>query len=106
MSRFDILSFEFGAGEDEEGMLRSAGWINELITVEINAGINPDHIVLGGFSQGGAMTLLTGLTGERKLAGLAVMSCWLPLSQKFKDVCVMKINSLSLDSAITHPFIL
>ncbi|KAJ7368824.1 hypothetical protein DFH08DRAFT_33902 [Mycena albidolilacea] len=30
------------------------------------------------------MVILTGLTAERKLAGLAVLSGWLPLREKFK----------------------
>ena len=49
-------------------------------------GIPADRIVLGGFSQGGAMSLLAGLTTERKLGGIAVMSGWLPLRNKFKAV--------------------
>lgn len=68
------------------GMLQSARLINQLITTEVESGTDPSRIVLGGFSQGAAMSLLTGLTGERKLAGVAVLSGWLPLRQKFKAV--------------------
>jgi predicted esterase len=32
------------------------------------------------------MSLLTGLTNERKLGGVVVMSSWLPLKSKFKAV--------------------
>lgn len=68
------------------GMLQSARSINQLITAEVDSGIDSSRIVLGGFSQGGTMSLLTGLTGERKLAGLAVLSGWLPIRQKIKAV--------------------
>ena len=67
-------------------MLKTASSLNGLISAEVDDGIPASRIVLGGFSQGGAMSLLTGLTSERKLAGLAVLSGWLPLREKFKAV--------------------
>ena len=67
-------------------MIESARLINEVITSEIDAGIDASRVVLGGFSQGGTMSLISGLTRERKLAGLAVLSGWLPLRSKFKSV--------------------
>jgi predicted esterase len=72
--------------EDEQGMLASMVSLNRLITAEVDQGIPPERIVLGGFSQGGAMTLLTGLTSERRLAGLTVMSGWTPIRNKLKAV--------------------
>ena len=88
--RFNIYSFglHIHTDEDEQGMIDSARLINQVITSEIDAGIDPNRIVLGGFSQGGTMSLITGLTRERKLGGLAVLSCWLPLRNKFKSVCI------------------
>jgi len=83
-SWFDIKSFSFDSEEDERGMLESSRQLNELITAEIDSGLDTSRIILGGFSQGGAMSLLTGLTSERKLAGLAVLSGFLPLRHKFK----------------------
>lgn len=68
-------------------MLRTVRQLNELITAEVDAGIPADRIIVGGFSQGGAMGLLTGLTTERRLGGVVVMSGWLPLKAKFKAVC-------------------
>jgi len=84
--RFDIYSFGFYTDEDEAGMVDSARLINQVITSEIDAGIDANRIVLGGFSQGGTMSLMSGLTRERKLAGVAVLSGWLPLRNKFKSV--------------------
>ncbi|KAJ7118590.1 Phospholipase/Carboxylesterase-domain-containing protein [Mycena crocata] len=83
-SWFDILSFGFDSNEDQPGMLKTMHSLNQLITAEVDAGIPANRIVLGGFSQGGAMSLLTGLTAERKLAGLAILSGWLPLRNTFK----------------------
>ena len=87
--RFDI--YEFGSAnprEDESGMLKTVHNLNQLISAEVGDGIPANRIVLGGFSQGASMTLLTGLTTERRLAGLAVLSGWLPLREKIKAVRV------------------
>ncbi|EDR12736.1 uncharacterized protein LACBIDRAFT_188773 [Laccaria bicolor S238N-H82] len=93
-SWFDIYSFGFDTDEDEMGMLQSARMISGLISAEVDGGIDPRRIVLGGFSQGGAMSLLTGLTGERKLAGVAVLSGWLPLRNKFKAMASQHAASI------------
>ena len=69
-------------------MLASASSLNVLIEEEVNAGIKPDRIILGGFSQGGVMSLLTGLTGDRRVGGLVVLSSRVPLLNKFKAVSV------------------
>ncbi|KAH9899448.1 Phospholipase/carboxylesterase [Cubamyces lactineus] len=82
---FDIYEFgSINSREDEEGMLKTAHALNQLITAEVDAGIPADRILLGGFSQGAAMSLLTGITTERRLAGLAVLSGWLPIRTKVK----------------------
>lgn len=68
-------------------MLKSVGMLRELIRYEVETnGIDPSRILLGGFSQGATMSILTGLTGEPKLAGIAALSGWLPLRNKFKEV--------------------
>ena len=86
-SWFDIYSFGFDGEEDEKGMLETSRSLNSLISDEVDSGIPSDRVVLGGFSQGAAMSLLTGLTSERKLGGIVSLSGWIPLRQKFKAVC-------------------
>ncbi|KAL4245765.1 AB hydrolase superfamily protein [Abortiporus biennis] len=83
-SWFDIAENFDMDRQDEPGMLKTATQLNQLITNEVDNGILPERIILGGFSQGAAMSLLTGLTTERKLGGIVVLSGWLPLSKKFK----------------------
>lgn len=58
----------------------------ELINVELDAGIPNNRIFLGGFSQGAATALLTGLTSPLKLGGLIAMSGYLPLASKIETV--------------------
>ncbi len=48
------------------------------------------------------MSLLTGLTTERKLGGVAVLSGWLPLNAKFKAVCA---HTLLLRKDGTHGYV-
>ncbi|KAH7192486.1 acyl-protein thioesterase 1 [Fusarium flagelliforme] len=72
--------------EDAEGIKRSQQYFHELIQEEINSGISPERIVLGGFSQGGAMSLLAGLTCTSKLGGIIGLSSWLLLSKTFADM--------------------
>lgn len=43
-----------------------------------------DRIVLGGFSQGGGMSIFTGLTTTHKLAGVFALAAYLLLSDKIK----------------------
>lgn len=75
---------EFLSKQDEPGILRSRDYFNTLIKGEIEKGIKPSRIVLGGFSQGGAMSLFTGITGEQKLGGVFGLSCYLLLSDRIK----------------------
>ncbi|KAL2686985.1 hypothetical protein Neosp_004533 [[Neocosmospora] mangrovei] len=69
--------------EDTEGIKRSQQYFHNLIQEEIDSGIPSERIVLGGFSQGGAMSILSGLTCKNKLGGIIGMSSWLLLSQSF-----------------------
>ena len=78
-------------------MLSSTSSINSLITAELddNPNILPSRIVIGGFSQGAALSLLTTLTSERKLGGAIALSGWLPLRTKIKGVCVKTLLYLT-----------
>lgn len=80
---YDILSFErLEKNEDEKGLYESQTLINALIRKENERGIPSDRIFLVGFSQGCAMTLLTGLRYPDKLAGLIGLSGYLPLASR------------------------
>jgi phospholipase/carboxylesterase len=68
--------------EDERGLRESQALVEALIAREKERGIAATRIVLAGFSQGGAMTLMTGLRHDARLAGLAVLSGYLPLAAK------------------------
>ena len=70
--------------EDEEGMKETVKYLESLIDACGNKGIPPERIVLGGFSQGCAMSLLTDLISEKysgKLAGIVGLMGYLPLQK-------------------------
>ena len=71
--------------DDEEGMMKSVDYICALIAKEVEEGKVPlDRIVVGGFSQGCAVSLLVGLLSRYsgKLAGVVGLSGYLPLEGK------------------------
>jgi phospholipase/carboxylesterase len=77
---YDILGTDLVRREDEASLRSSQADIAELIHREIARGIPASRIVLAGFSQGCAMTLMTGLRFPETLAGLAGLSGYLPLA--------------------------
>lgn len=79
-SWFDIRAIGPGS-QDEAGIRRAAHWIDELIAREVERGVPAGRIVLGGFSQGGALALFTGLRYPQALAGVLCMSAYLPLAE-------------------------
>jgi predicted esterase len=70
--------------EDEEGMMATVAYLTSLIDNLVKQGIPEKRIVLGGFSQGHAMSLLTGLMSKYSgnLAGLVGLSGYLPLPER------------------------
>jgi phospholipase/carboxylesterase len=77
---YDIAGTPQARREDEAGLRESQARIEALIAREVARGMPASRIVLMGFSQGCAMTLLTGLRHPERLAGLVGLSGYLPLS--------------------------
>jgi phospholipase/carboxylesterase len=73
---YDILQLG-GGPEDENGLRASQKLIEELIRAQ---GLPANRIVLAGFSQGGAIVLLTALRYPERLAGVMALSTYLPLA--------------------------
>lgn len=65
--------------EDVEGIQESAQRINMLLDFLTQSGIPRDRIILGGFSQGAAITLYAGLRQKEPLAALVALSGYLPM---------------------------
>ncbi|KAL4440017.1 hypothetical protein ABPG75_003018 [Micractinium tetrahymenae] len=78
----DRLSNE---SQDAEAMHESKRYVEELIQEQIDAGIPSSQIVVGGFSQGGAMALMM-LRSKHQLAGIIGLSCYLLLHEQLPVV--------------------
>lgn len=81
-SWFDLYSLDTNGRVDEPGIERAKALVEGLINAEEKAGIPSNRILLGGFSQGGALALYSGLTYPKPLAGIIALSCWIPLHDK------------------------
>jgi len=81
---YDIYDLEFDGHEDAEGIERARVLLQGLIEREHQRGISSENIVLAGFSQGGAVALHTALRWEKPLAGVLVLSAYLPLRQRLE----------------------
>jgi len=76
---YDILGFNRGIPHDEVGIRASDAEVTALIRRENERGIPSSHIVLGGFSQGGAISLFSGPRYPDRLAGIMGLSCYMLL---------------------------
>jgi lysophospholipase II len=107
--RYDITGLTDRSSEDCDGIEDSVAVIKNLMQKEINSGILSSRIALAGFSQGGAMSLFTGLQlpEDMKPAGILVMSGYLPGASKFKltpgfeDVLVRHLHGTA-DAVVIH----
>jgi len=75
---YDIYHSDFAHSQDEISIHDSKKAIEALIEREIERGIASQHILLAGFSQGGAMALHVGLQQTRPFGGIIALSCYLP----------------------------
>jgi len=84
-SWYDILSLDFGQREDAADIRASSAAIGELLNQQLRDGIPASRLILAGFSQGGAITLHTGLRHAPRLGGLIALSTYLPLASTLTD---------------------
>jgi phospholipase/carboxylesterase len=77
---YDIVADDLARREDERGVRASQGLVEALIARERERGIAAARIVLAGFSQGGAISLQTGLRHAERLAGIMALSTYVPIA--------------------------
>ena len=77
---YDIVYQDLAMKEDELGLRQAQKSIEELIAKEESRGVPANRIVIAGFSQGGVISLQTGLRQPKRLAGIMSLSAYLPLA--------------------------
>lgn len=95
---YDIFEMSLARKIDVVQIEQSAQRIRDLIAREIERGVSPEHIVLAGFSQGGAVAYHTALSYDKPLAGLLTLSTYLAT----KDSLQLSDANKQLNIAIHH----
>jgi phospholipase/carboxylesterase len=93
---YDISGLGPGSREDEVGVRESQSVVCRYVEKEIANGIASDHIVIAGFSQGGAIALQTALRYPQRLAGVLALSTYLPLRQTLASEAAATNRSLPI----------
>jgi phospholipase/carboxylesterase len=81
---YDIKGTEITDKEDLPGMTQSRNMLELLIAEQMAKGIPSTHILLAGFSQGGAVAYYTGIRSSYRLAGILALSTYLPFLNSTK----------------------
>jgi predicted esterase len=70
--------------DDEAGIIKTCAYIDDMVKQEIENGVEPNRIVVGGFSQGCAISLVWSQVGKMrdKVAGVVGMSGYFPLADR------------------------
>ncbi|MBE0405455.1 alpha/beta hydrolase [Psychrobacter sp. AOP22-C1-22] len=74
---YDIIEMSLERKIDVTQIEESSQQIRELISRELERGVSPEHIVIAGFSQGGAVAYHVALSYPERLAGLMTLSTYL-----------------------------
>ncbi|KAJ6626869.1 phospholipase carboxylesterase [Mycena sp. CBHHK59/15] len=78
-SWFDVATLPPGDDEfDEHGIAESIKVVENLILSLIHRGIDSRRIILVGFSQGAALSLMVALSTLHDIGGVASLSGWIP----------------------------
>jgi phospholipase/carboxylesterase len=95
---YDILQADVSRRVDEVQLRRSAAAVFAFVKQQQDAGIDSRRIVLGGFSQGGAVVLEAALSCAAPLAGVMSLSSYFPTAD---SVTVSDANQ-SLSVLVCH----
>ena len=82
---YDIITLDRDGPQDEAGIRESGASLEALIAREQERGVPSERIVLAGFSQGGAIAAHAALRYPERLAGLMVLSTYLPLRSSLQE---------------------
>merc|ERR1712154_699549 len=81
---FDLYDWPIGVGvrDDHDGLSKAVQAVEDCVSNLESKGVSRDRIVIGGFSQGGAVALRSAYHAKGGFAACASLSGWVT----FKDV--------------------
>ena len=95
--------------EDMEGVDWAVNFVQDIVREEeASHGVKSDRVVVGGFSQGGAISLRTALTSSVPLGGCIALSSYLPgdteqYTQPQHDVSIFQVHINIIKHVDVHP---
>lgn len=108
---YDLASLDRIDDEDRNGLLASVHTVRRLVAEEISKGIAPERIIVGGFSQGGCVSLLTAFELHTLIGGFFALSAYLPLASQLKSADASECINAPIfmgygldDSVVAPPF--
>lgn len=81
---YDITSLDIANRDDEAGIIESSNILTRLCDEQLAQGIAAEHIIVAGFSQGGAIALYAGLRYPSALGGIMALSTYLPMQHRLQ----------------------
>ncbi len=102
---YDILEMSLERKIDIAQIERSAQQIRDLIQREIERGVKPEHIVIAGFSQGGAVAYHVALGYPQRLAGLMTLSTYLATNDSLKYSNINKDLPILIEHGVQDPVV-
>ncbi|KIX00129.1 uncharacterized protein Z518_10266 [Rhinocladiella mackenziei CBS 650.93] len=87
--------------DDEVGIMKSVDLVDQLVEQEIKSGTPAKRILVGGFSQGCAVSLVWGLAGRlrNEVGGVICLSGYLPLRNRIEELRKERVLGDSTDGA-------
>jgi phospholipase/carboxylesterase len=81
----ELSAKSLGESADTTGINQSVSLINQLIDEQLSLGFKSEQIIIAGFSQGGVMSYVSGLSSKHRLGGIVALSAYLPNADSFID---------------------
>ncbi len=82
---YDIVSMDFNTAGNTDDIETSVSQLQLMINDQIDNGISAERIVLAGFSQGGVIALIAGLSCKHHVAGVMALSTYIPMQFREKN---------------------
>lgn len=102
---YDILEMSLERKVDIAQIEQSSQQICGLISREIERGVKPEHIVIAGFSQGGAVAYHVALGYPKRLAGLMTLSTYLATNDHIAFNAANKDLPILIEHGIQDPVV-
>ena len=102
---YDILEMSLDRKIDVAQIEKSSQQIRDLIQREIERGVKPEHIVIAGFSQCGAVAYHVALSYPQRLAGLMTLSTYLATNDSLSYSDINKDLPILIEHGVQDPVV-